>query len=246
MTTDVDITNRALQLIGTRTTITSMSEQANEALQANLVYNSVRDWCFGISNWNFARKVVSLTIGKQLTGSATTWTSTAPQPPWKYEYKLPSDFIRACYLTNSDHATQQAYNGDPRRFSLGDDTITSVEQQVILTNESPAILIYIARISDPTLWPWYFERLVVGTLAWTLAGALTGDKDLMAYLDGIATRFFTIAEQRNREEGLSFNDKSPEWIQALGIPYPHMRTDPKMHDMMTGQMKAQQDGNQQR
>jgi len=245
-TTDVDITNRALQLIGTRTTVTTMGESSNEAIQANLVYNAVRDWCFGVSNWNFARKVVSLTVGKQFTGAAGTWSSTVPQPPWKYEYKLPADFIRAIYLTNSAHATTQAYDGDPQRFSFGNDTITAVVQQVILTNESPAILIYTAQITDPTLWPWYFERFMVGTLAWTLSMTLSGDKELVAYLDNVAMRMFTIAEQKNREEGLSFGDKTPEWIQAIGVPYPHFRTDPKMHDLMAGQMKAKQDGNQQR
>jgi len=225
-TTDVDITNRALQLIGTRTTVASMAEVSTEAIQANLVYNAVRDWCFGISNWNFARKVATLVVAKSLTPPPGTWTSTAPQPPWLYEYKLPTDFIRAVYLTNSASADNK-YSGEPQRFSFGNDTISAIQQQVILTNATPAILVYTSQVTDPTLWPWYFERVVVSTLAWTLSNTLSGDKDLVTYLDGVATRFITIADLKNREEPLAIDDTTPEWIQALGINYPYRRHDGK-------------------
>jgi hypothetical protein len=227
--TDTDITNRALQLIGTRTTVASLGEASNEAIQASLVYNPLRDWCFGLVNWNFARASAVLTIGKSVAPPVTTWTTASPTPPWLYEYKLPSDFIRAIYLTNNLAASDNSkWLGEPQRFVIATDTITSVQQSVLLTDQSPAFLVYTSRITDPTLWPWLFERLVVSMLARTLCYVLTGDKELSEELTQHATSAFMIAEQANREEGLSFGDTTPEWIQTLGIDYPRRRKDNRL------------------
>lgn len=223
--TNTDITNRALQLIGTRTTVTSLAESSNEAIQANLVFTALRDWCLGIGNWNFARRTAKLTLLKT-SAPASPWAAAEISPPWKYEYSIPADFLKAQYVTNSDiNSAGDAFLGEPKRFVVAIDTIATVDQRVILTNEALAVCVYTASITDPTLWPWLFERFYVSTLAWTLAPALTQDKDIIAALDAIMSRFLAMGLQANLEEGLSFGDTTPEWIQALGINYPFRRND---------------------
>lgn len=228
MTTNVDIVNRALQMIGTRTTIASMGESSNEAIQANLVYSAVQDWCLAASNWHFARNVAVLTQVKAVTPPVGTWTTGSPLPPWLFEYSLPADFVRAIYLTDSAHATTNSWDGELKRFSLGTDVISTVKQQVLLTNASPAILVYTQQITDPTLWPLFFERFMVATLAWTLSATLTGDKELVAYMDSVMNRNFQFALQANREQGLVFGDNTPEWLTAVGISYPQRREDNRL------------------
>jgi ribosomal protein S18 acetylase RimI-like enzyme len=223
MTTTTDIANRALQLIGTRTTIASLGEASNEAIQANLSYAPVTDWCHGAANWNFARKTAALTLQKTVQLPPSAWSSTSPSPPWLNEFILPTDFIQARYLTNSAAAQTTNYDGEPKRFAIADDYVSSAETKVLLTNETNAVLVYTGRIIDPTAWPWYFERFAVTALAWTLALALTGDKVLLEALDNTLMRFFIIAEEANRKEGLLPEDTTPEWIQALGITYPLRR-----------------------
>lgn len=226
MATSTDIANRALQFIGTRTTIASLAEQSNEAIQINLVYNAVQDWCFGLANWNFARSVALLTVTKSVGPPVGVWTTASPAPPWLYEYLVPANFIRAQYLTNSAHvATTGHWDGEPQRMVVATDVIAAVQQQVILTNATPAILFFTIRLTDPTLWPWYFERLMVQALAWTVSYVLTGDKALLKILEDNVVRQFSIADQANREEGLFIKDSTPQWIQALGIPYPQDRLD---------------------
>lgn len=224
--TSVDIVNRALQLVGTRTTIASLGESSNEAIQASLCYVPVRDWCLGLANWNFARRTAALILAKTATTPPPAWTTAQPSPPWKYEYQIPADALMMRYVTNSD-GSATSYLGEPKRFVVGIDIITAVEQRVLLTNELGAIGIYTAQITDPTEWPWLFERFVVGTLAWTLCPALTGDKELLKELSGTASHFLEVAIQSNLAEGLSFGDTTPEWIQALGINYPFRRNDGK-------------------
>lgn len=232
--TVADIVNRALQLVGTRTTVTTSeltNSSSNEAIQANIAYGPIRDWCFGVVNWNFARTTAKLTSIKTTTGFPT-WSTSAASPPWVKEYSLPSDFIRAIYLTNQDQAADSAvaWAGEPQRFVIAADIISTVQQQVLLTNQSSAILVYTARLSDPTNWPWLFERFVVSSLATALCYVLTGDRELRNKLEESSRVALIIAEQANREEGLTFGDTTPEWIQAIGIEYPNRRHDPRVKE----------------
>jgi hypothetical protein len=228
MTTTTDIGNRALQLLGTRTTMASLVEQSNEATQINLCFIPIQSWCSGLANWNFARNTAVLTSLK--AAGSPPWTGLYPSPGWNYEYALPADFVRAIYLTNgttnTGTASAVAFIGEPRRFALAVDTIASVQQEVLLTNEFPiAILIYTAFITNPTAWPWYFERLMVLALAKTVCLALTGDKKLLAELGQDLEQQISVAIQANTIEGLMIPDATPEWIQALGINYPFRRLD---------------------
>jgi hypothetical protein len=232
MTTNVDITNRALQLIGTRTTIAALNESSNEAIQANLAYSAILDWCLGVVNWNFARKTAALAIAKSNTNPLPEiWDPSQISPAWVYEYSIPTDFIKAQYLTDSSRNTGVlSYIGEPQRFVVAYDSIAAADKRVILTNQLNAVLVYTARITDPTVWPWTFERFMVAALAWTLAPALTTDKEVIPALNKIMFDFLTAGVQANLEEGLSFGDTTPEWIQALGINYPFRRQDGKDHN----------------
>lgn len=234
--TNTDITNRALQLIGTRTTVTSLAESSNEASQANLVFTAVRDWCLGVGNWNFARKTVIATPSKTVS-PVVPWSNASPSPPWKFEYVLPTDTIKVQYITVSTLNTgADGYLGEPKRFQVAVDTIAAVERQVILCNEpSTIVIVYTAQITDPTEWPWMFERFMVATLAWTLSMALTGDRELTKELNATMSNYLNIAVQANTAEGLLFNDTAPEWIAALGINYPLRRTINKPNRQSKGQ-----------
>jgi len=222
MTTDVDIANRALQLVGTRTTIASLSDNTNEAIQCNLCYTAIRDWCHSIENWNFARKTVALASAKSVALPIGTWTTASPAPPWLNEYTVPGDFIRAIYVTNMNHNNNPAtsYDGEPQRFAVATDTIAALQQEVILTNQGNAILTYTSRVSDPTLWPLFFERVVVSAVARTICLALTQSMQLFKILEENAIMMITQGVLLNRAEGLAFEDTTPEWVNARGIVFP--------------------------
>lgn len=104
--TDISICNQALQSIGTRSTIASLSENSNEARACNLLFNDTRDQVVGMHLWNFCRSTQILGLLKcapgtpEFTGSATAlWNPNYPAPPWLYEYRYPNDCEQMRYVT---------------------------------------------------------------------------------------------------------------------------------------------------
>lgn len=108
MTSVTDIVNRALQTIGTRTTVTDaelLANSTNEAIQANLILENMRDDLLRMAPWDCALKTANLTYitsspGTPENTSAATqlWEPGQPAPPWAYEYQYPVDCLRACYI----------------------------------------------------------------------------------------------------------------------------------------------------
>lgn len=118
MTTVVDIVNRALQKIGTRTTVSAAeltNATTNESIQANLVIDNTRDDLLRMAPWDCALKTANLTYITSVPGtpentSAATnlWTPGQPSPPWAYEYQYPVDCLRACWIIP---ANQTGFSG---------------------------------------------------------------------------------------------------------------------------------------
>src|SRR5215469_12441473 len=106
MTTQVDIVNRALQTIGSRTTVTSLSEVSNEALQANLSLIPTRDELLRMAPWNCATNYAQLTYITSVPGTPENssgtglfqWQKGVPAPPWAYEYQYPVDCLRPLWI----------------------------------------------------------------------------------------------------------------------------------------------------
>ena len=118
MTTKTDIVNRALQVIGTRTTVTDgelLANSTNEAIQANLIYDNVRKRLLRMAPWGCGMKTANLVYISSVPGtpentSAPTnmWQRGQPTPPWAYEYQYPVDCLRACWIIPT---TQTGYAG---------------------------------------------------------------------------------------------------------------------------------------
>ena len=104
MTTKVDIVNRALQNMGTRTTVTAaelVAQSTNEAIQAELIYDNCRDDLSRMAPWNCTMQtrdlvyITSMPGTPENTSPATArWQQGQPAPPWQYEYQYPEDCLR--------------------------------------------------------------------------------------------------------------------------------------------------------
>lgn len=118
MTSKTDIINRALQVIGTRTTVTDTelaNNSSNEAIQANLIYDNVRRRLLRMAPWDCALKTINLVYITSVVGTPENvspatqlWQPGQPSPPWAYEYQYPVDCLRACWVIP---ATQTGYAG---------------------------------------------------------------------------------------------------------------------------------------
>lgn len=115
MTDEVAVVNRALQVVGTQTTITSLAENSNEAKQASLVIDPLRDELLRMAPWDCATNFANLNYITSVSGtpensSAGTplWQKGVPAPPWSYEYQYPVDCLRALYVIPQ---TQTGFSG---------------------------------------------------------------------------------------------------------------------------------------
>lgn len=105
MTTPLDIANRALQIVGSRTNMSVdefSNSTSNEAIQANLIMFKLRDELNRMAPWDCAYKhanlnyITSIPTTPENTGPAPPlWQPGIPPPPWAYEYQYPVDCLRA-------------------------------------------------------------------------------------------------------------------------------------------------------
>lgn len=249
MTSEVDIANRALSGIGTRSEIASFDEDSNEARQIKLHFHSLRDQLIRMAPWNFARNFNTLSLICSAPGTPenpgpglNVWAKGVPPPPWSYEYAYPSDCLRAVYIvpqfttgftsgvpitTAVTGGAPAFWNGPPVRFQVGLEQIGSsgkpenggIDTNVIWTNQQQAILCYNRRVTNPDVWDDLFHNAMTTALAMRLVIALTGDKGLAQLKMQDANDSIVRARQMDGNEGLTVNDVTPDWIRTRGISY---------------------------
>jgi hypothetical protein len=144
MATEVSICSNALRRLGDDP-ITSLTDDSERARLCNAFYEDARDACLRSHPWNFA-----------ITRASLTQLSDSPVYGYDYQYALPTDpyCLRVLAMEYEDYI-----------FKVEN---FSTQGRVLLTDEETAKIIYIARITDTTL----FDSLFVDTLITKLASDL--------------------------------------------------------------------------
>jgi hypothetical protein len=232
MTTEVSICNRALQAIGTRSTIASLTEASVEARNCNLIYADTRDQVMNMAFWNFARKTQLLALLKSAPGTAgnpastgQNWSSAYPSPPWLFEYTYPNDCLQMRQIVQQ---VQNLYTGVPfttagsnmypyavglgSPFIVATDLIGGAQTSVVLTNQYQAIGIYTMQIVNPNLFGPQFVEALVQALAAKLVIALTGQVSLANTKFAQANALIMQARASDGNEGLTIINNMPDWM----------------------------------
>ena len=192
MASEVDICNLALSHIGASATISSLTEQSEEAFHCNLLYADARDALLRAYPWGFATRHLAL--------------SDVGDPPgnWSYRYSYPNDclFAREILQTTS--------GGDPIDFeiALGD----AYNARVILTDQESATLIYTYKATNTLV----FDSLFVIALAWRLASEiampLTRDEKRMQNAYQMYLSTLSEAKTFNANESQIDRNQEASWI----------------------------------
>jgi hypothetical protein len=152
------IANQALASIGNRSTIASLGEQSNEAIQVNLIINDVILELLRMAPWDCAFNYNLLQLITAAPGtpenpnfSPIQWNKTLPAPPWAYEYAYPSDCLRALWVvpqymtgyasgvpitTAITGGAPSFWNGPPARFKVAIDQPVTVTGVTIVSGGS--------------------------------------------------------------------------------------------------------------
>jgi hypothetical protein len=241
VTTDVDICNRALGAMGTRSTIASLQEASAEAAACQLRYNDLRDQMLRAANWGFALGTAQLGLlraapgtPENSSGTQTTWTPALPSPPWLYSYAYPTDCIRfrgvkapALYSTAGTVPLSpvQTYIQPPfgapgdgmwRWQQAIEQNANGNPQRVINTNVSQALGGYTRQITLPDLWDVGFRQALIYALAAELSIPLSGDKGLRDRNVQGVKEALTAARVVDANEGEATQDRMPDWIRIRG------------------------------
>jgi hypothetical protein len=217
----VTIGNLALDAIGTRSTIASLSENSAEAAAINLHYGPALEAVLQTARWNFARKQIILTLLKDATLGQTT------PSPWLYEYAYPSDCTQGRYVMPTVQVnTPNSVVGTPSPPSaIGpavpflistDQDVNGNQILVILTNQPQASLVYTSRVTNPNLFDGQFTEAFRYYLGARVCIRLTGDKAMAAAAYKMADMLCKAAAASNGNEGLTVIDNIPDWIKARG------------------------------
>jgi hypothetical protein len=231
MTGQVEICNQALAAIGTRSTISSLTEDSPEARQCSMQYESTLKQLLRGAHWSFARTFKALALLKAVPGTpeatttSTSWDSTYPPPPWAYSYAYPADCLMLRYVVKQEDqgvggvpifpvmGLNQAYVGSPVKWVKALDG----NQVVIATNAQSPLACYTKFVSNPDLWDASFIQAMIAALAGQMAIPLTGSNDIRQNKFKEANQILMEARAADANEGTVVYDMLPDWIKARGV-----------------------------
>lgn len=220
MAAQIDIANMALDLIGTRSSIASLTEGSTESNAINRHWANAVDAVLRAAHWNFARTQKALTLLQDGTSGGAVPT------PWLYEYAYPSDCVLMRYLMPMIQVSPTsavgtpspvAAYGPPVKFVLSTDfDINGNPINVLLTNQPQAVGVYTFRNPNTQMWDPLFVQTMAAYLGARICLALTGDKKTLQMALSMAQQYSLDAQCKNGNEGLTIIDYTPDWMRVRG------------------------------
>jgi len=233
MPNQIDISNRALAAAGAREQIISFNENSESSIQCNLLFQPTFEELARKALWNCLRLQTGLTLLKAAQGTPENQTGTIlpiPPQPWLYEYLLPTDCLYVRYLRplitqgatpvpifpfpSSVCPTRPPYGQID--FAVATDYVSNSLTKVILTNLSMAQIVYTQNNPNPDFWDSDFQAAMVASLAAYLIPPLNLNMNLLAKQTQIAENIVATAQSRDANEGVTTQDRTPDWIRARG------------------------------
>lgn len=178
----VAIANMALTLVG-ESSINSLEEDAHDAARAlRRVYDIVLDSALRDHNWNFAQ--LRRRLARHLV---------EPEYEFAYQYVIPADPYCLRVLETNLHADEkwrlETYQSGQER------------SRVIVTDAESVEILYVARMTDPTIWDGLFADAFATELAYRVSFAISHNATLTQSLQAEKERLWRAARSRDGQEG---------------------------------------------
>lgn len=177
--TKIDITNRALVLVGSNK-IASFTDSSTEANVADELYEEYVESILTRSRWDFATEQQQLSL-----------LADAPTGRYEYAYQMPTNpaVIQIHTVTVNDFPIQYERYGN-KIFVNG------------YGSNSVLVMDYIFR-PDESTFPPYFRHALIYKLASAFAGSIARDAALVSQFDTLAERQILIARNTESQESTS-------------------------------------------
>lgn len=234
----VSLCNLALLSIGSRSQISSLTENNTESNACSTLFSFVYEHLARTAKWNCLRKQATLSLLKAAQGTPENPSGTSmplPPTPWLYSYVHPSDCLAVRFISPSLPSTTSNSNlsfttfnnqapitmptGGAIPFVVAYDTDTSNNPiQVILTNQDVAQVVYTVNQPNPIIWDSMFQSAFVASLAAYLVPALSLNMPLMNLSIQKAEKLIEQARVADGDEGVTTQNREASWITARGYP----------------------------
>lgn len=177
MATEVSICSNALRRLGDDP-ITSLTDDTERARLCNSFYVPSRDLVLRSHPWNFA-----------VTRATLAQLSDTPAYEYSYQYALPADpyCLRVLEMQYKDYVFKIEHYASQGR--------------VLLTNESTAKILYIARVTDTALFDSMFVDVLTAKLAVDLAYPVTNSVKLQDQMQKLFQQKLSEARSVDGQEG---------------------------------------------
>jgi hypothetical protein len=242
MTAPVDIVNLAADQIGARASCQGINPPVPpDSLLAQVAsrnYQIQVDATCRAAHWNCLRFQATLTLLKAALGTPENPSGSLPQPPypWRYEYALPPDCLKARFVMPSPVAPQTMVPimggiaswpylpGDPTMpFTPAIDTDQDgVQINVLLSNAPKALLVYTARINNPDLWDAGLRNSVIAVLAAWFVNPINNKQGMLQERVAIAQGMITNARVSDGNENILSVDHVPDFVEVRRFGGPTM------------------------
>lgn len=176
MTSNVDICNSALNMIGA-SNIISLTEDSKAARVCNQRYEFVRDAVFRAHPWNSLVRRIELAADEETPAFEFEKFHTLPSDPYCLRVLRPED----------------------------PDTVFRVEGRKIASSTSPFKMIYVARITDPNEYDMLLIESIAARLAADISYALVNSATLSQTMLGVYETKLSEARFVDATEGTPAN-----------------------------------------
>lgn len=235
MTSQLDISNRALLAVGARAQISSLypSDGSVEADTIQVLWNPTFEQLARSARWNCLRNQVTLSLVSAAQGTPENPSGTSyplPPTPWLYAYAYPSDCLDVQYVVPSFPANEGGStppttinngagtwlpNGSQIPFAVSyAPSANGSPTLIILTNQDQAQVVYTVNQPNPAAWDSLFQAAMVASLGAFLVPALSLSFPLMQLAIKQAEMAITQARVADGNEGVTTLDHLPDWMRA--------------------------------
>jgi hypothetical protein len=198
----VALFNLALNAVGTRDDVSSVDERSREAEVCRLWYPQARDTVLQAAYWASTKGFARLAVLAERT--TDTWSSTDPEPGFRFAYALPSDFIQPRYLSSYE------------RFTMGLMLQGGGDVRALMASTEQAVLCYTKRQDNPTLWDGQLGLAIAYSLAAHIGMPLHAKAQRVNNAIQIANQKIMEARVSAANSEVNSYETIPDWIAARG------------------------------
>lgn len=184
MASKVSICNRALNSLGIKQRIASLSEDSEAARKCSLIFDDCLDEVLRAYNWNCAQERVSL-----------AQSTATPAFGYSYKYVLPLDCLRVISIEDEDASSDYRLEG---RYLLSDETSVKI--------------LYIKRVADVNDLDALCRRCLAARIAAEISYSMTNSNTLAEQMWTLYAGMMTEATEIDAQEGTAGRWESSSWI----------------------------------